>query len=548
MHLPCTAELYETDSRWLFNEAQQQEIRHVQFNVSELIRVACAAVGGDPCLQMHKIAEGSFNKIFRLRFQNSQSLIARIPSARMFGSGVSWAIASEVATMTFVGNKLNVRTPRVIAWNKDSDISQNPVGWPYILMEDVEGVSLNNEWTKPEMRGEPVAELLTEVANDIARMNAVSFSQLGSLYFPADLPSSIPPLAAPRLFEDQVRVGPIADPLWWRSYHDEPHLDRGPWDTVEDYINAAVRIERRAVERHREDPSSLSYTNSSVNDLVQIDHLLDKVVALAPHLKQVIEQASPLPDSFMMNVLLHPDIRAQNLMVPKLTAENDVSRMKDPCFIDWQGTPVLPHALQWCIPHVAEYQPRLFQADGRPVLNVNGFEEVPWPAGFDQLNPSQQEVLRAEHRIATRKVRWNEVFLKVPKYAYLIVWPLQRYLHLLTQGILRATADGPHTLMHLLVRIKILWDEDSNELGPCPYTFGSDELHRYQEEQERLERFDDALSRLSIQLRCTSDGCVDPEDYEFSMHELARARLEWDEVSCGGPFPFEDGRWGQFLR
>ncbi|KAG5336998.1 hypothetical protein C0989_011247 [Termitomyces sp. Mn162] len=235
-------------------------------------------------------------------------------------------------------------------------------------------------------------------------------------------------------------------------------------------------------------------------------------------------------------------------MVPKLTAENSVLRMKDPCFIDWQGTSVLPQALQWCVPHLAEYQPRLLQADGQPVLDVNGFEEVPWPADFDQLNPSQQEIVRAEHRIATRNVRWNQLFLTVPKYAFLVAWPIQRYLHLLTQGILRATADGPHTLRYLLVQIKEIWDEDLSELGPCPYTIEPDELRRYQEEQERLERFDDALSRLSIQLRCTRDGCVDPEVYEFSMHELARARSEWDEVSCGGPFPFKDRRWGQFLR
>ncbi|CAA7260738.1 unnamed protein product [Cyclocybe aegerita] len=254
MNLPPETELYEqTDGRWLFNEAQQQEIRRVNFNVSELIRVACAAAGAGSCLSIQKIAEGSFNKIFRLRFDNSKSLVARLPSSHMFGSGVSWAVASEVATMTIAREKLNVHTPRVVAWSKESDTSKDPVGWPYFLMEDVDGVSLDKEWFMPEMRGAPVAELLTQVGNDMHRMTVAPFSQLGSLYFPADLPSA-PPLAAPMVLEDQVRVGPIADPLWWRSYHDEPHLDRGPWDTLEDYINAAVRLEQRAVERHREDP------------------------------------------------------------------------------------------------------------------------------------------------------------------------------------------------------------------------------------------------------------------------------------------------------
>lgn len=469
----------------------------------------------------------------------------------MFGAGIPWAIASEVATMTAVGDKLNVRTPRVIAWSKESDIRKNPVGWPYILLEDVDGVSLDKEWSKPDMRGNPVATLLLEVANDMHKMTAPPFSQLGSLYFPEDLPSSVPPLTAPKFLEKQVRVGPIADPLWWRAYHDEPHFDRGPWDTLEDYINAAVRLERRAVERHRENPSSLSYTSSSLNDLAEIDHLLDKVAALAPHLQHVIEKASPFPERFMQYVLLHPDIRAQNLMVPRLSTnnENDVTRMKDPVFIDWQGASVLPLALQWCVPPLVEYQPRLFRQDGQPLLEVNGIDEVPWPENFDQLHPSEQEDIRAEHRIATRNVRWNQAFLAVQVYTYLLAFPIQEYLHMLVQGILRACADGPHSLRFLLVNIKKAWDQDPDSFGgACPYTFKPDELLKHEKERERLIRFEAALSQLVVRLRCSRDGCVDPQDYETSMRELVQARLEWDEGTCGGPFPFNDGQWGQYLR
>ncbi|KAF9483674.1 hypothetical protein BDN70DRAFT_827146 [Pholiota conissans] len=547
-NIPPRNELYEqTGGRWLFNDAQQQDIRRINFYVIELIRVACAAVGASSCLSIQKIAEGTFNKVFRLCFDNSQSVVARLPSSRMFGSGVSWVIASEVATMTLVRENYNISIPRVLAWSKESDANKNTVGWPYILMEDIDGVSLEKEWRTPEMRGTPVAELLTRVSNSMHRMTIPPFSQLGSLYFPNDLPSA-PSLAAPMVFENQVRVGPIADFMWWRSYHDEPHLDRGPWDTLEDYINAAVYMERRAIERHREDPSSLSYTMSSMEDLDQIERLLDKVTALSPHLQRAIESTSPFSALFMQNILFHPDICAQNIMVPKLTAENSVTRMKDPVFIDWQGTTVLPLAVQWCVPPIARYDPRLFQQDGRPLLEVRGIDEVEWPSDMDELTLSEQEVIRAEHRIATRHVRWVENFVTVQSYAHLFILPLQRELHFLTQGILRAVADGPNLLMLLLVDIKTVWDENSENWGPCPYTLEADEVQRYEQERERQERFDAALSRLVVRLSCTHDGCVDPEDYDVSMRELECARLEWDEETCGGPFPYEEGRWGQYLR
>src|SRR5690349_7580007 len=96
-----------------------------------------------------------------MSFDNGQSLIARLPSSRMFGSGVSMAVASEVATLYFAAS-INIRVPRVLAWRNDT---ANPVGWPFILLEDVVGVALQKEWYEPETRGAPVAKLLTCIAN-----------------------------------------------------------------------------------------------------------------------------------------------------------------------------------------------------------------------------------------------------------------------------------------------------------------------------------------------------------------------------------------------
>lgn len=64
---------------------------------------------------------------------------------------------------------------------------------------------------------------------------------------------------------------------------------------------------------------------------------------------------------------------------------------------------------------------------------------------------------------------------------------------------------------------------------------------------KKMQTFEEAVGLLMVKLNSTRDGWVTPENYETAMHKLRRAEEEWDEVECGGPFPFKDGQWGQFL-
>ncbi|KAG6815083.1 hypothetical protein H0H93_011019 [Arthromyces matolae] len=417
-------------------------------------------------------------------------------------------------------------------------------------MEDVDGVALHHEWFQPETRGEPVATLLTTVASNMQKMMSSEFSRIGSPYLLEDLPDSAN-LAPATDFEikNRVRIGPIANALWWRCYHDEPHLDRGPWNTIEDYVKAAVRLERRAVELHRQDPSSLAYTKSSIEDLDEVEYLLGKVEELAPHIQHVIEHVSPMPERLMQLCFMHPDLRTHNIMLPVLTADNGLSRMLNPVLIDWQGACALPLALQWHTPPFVEYQAGLLDLKtGRPILEIEApLDEVALPKDFDQLHPEHQDIIRAEHRIATRHVRWNQRFNEHPEFAPLISFRMQPNLHLFTQYILRACADGPFLLKKMLWYIELEWNFEEEKLGPCPFTLDFNYFH-LRKLQEPHDRYENATSELMERLKCTVDGYVAHKDYEASMKEMEAARAEWDEKSTGGPFPFDDGRWGQFLR
>lgn len=89
-----------TSGRWLWDEERQLRDRYRVFNVTELQNVAAKSVGSGGCVSMIKLAEGGYNKVFRLVMDDGKTVIARIPNPN---AGPSfYTTASEVATMELV--------------------------------------------------------------------------------------------------------------------------------------------------------------------------------------------------------------------------------------------------------------------------------------------------------------------------------------------------------------------------------------------------------------------------------------------------------------
>ena len=83
---------------------------------------------------------GSYNKAFRLTFDDSIKVVARLPTPL---AGPSYLVtASEVATLQFTREVLDIPVPRVLTWSGAKRNSINRVGADYIIMEEVAGVSL----------------------------------------------------------------------------------------------------------------------------------------------------------------------------------------------------------------------------------------------------------------------------------------------------------------------------------------------------------------------------------------------------------------------
>lgn len=182
-----------TSGRWLWEEEKQLRDRYKAFNVAELQSLAAKAMGSDGCVSMTKLAEGGYNKVFRLVMNDGKAVLARIPNPN--AGPPFYATASEVATMEFVScprlrlitrddscvykarEFLQIPVPRVLGW---SATSHNSVCSEYIIMEEATGTQLGILWD--ELSPDSKLSIMRGVVSVETKLLSVSFSQY--VFFP----------------------------------------------------------------------------------------------------------------------------------------------------------------------------------------------------------------------------------------------------------------------------------------------------------------------------------------------------------------------------
>ena len=94
-----------------FNKKERMAEHYIRFNVPELIYTAARAVGRDRYIDIIKVAEGGFNKIFLLTIDNRYEVIARIPIP--IAGPAYYITASEVITIDYLRTRLDIPVPKV---------------------------------------------------------------------------------------------------------------------------------------------------------------------------------------------------------------------------------------------------------------------------------------------------------------------------------------------------------------------------------------------------------------------------------------------------
>ncbi|KAH8100365.1 kinase-like domain-containing protein [Cristinia sonorae] len=519
-----------TTYRWLANERHELKARYSPFNVDAVERIACHAVSARQCVSWQKLGEGAFNKAFLLHFDNNARAVFRIPCP-IFGDA-SKAIASEVATMTYLRerwahNESLAKPPRVLAWDSHYD---NPAETPYMILDFVDGVTLNSRWG--EIQGQDALDAMESIAylETTLMRGDHEFSQLGSLYFAEDVSEELRsrPLyleqdkldPAAQELAARYRIGPIADREWWRGVLcPSGYRPR----------SIAAEFQLRALDSKVVDFSD-PFVRSTPADIPQLRRLLGICIRIAPFL-------APREASLVRPVLNHPDLTLDNVMV---AAEGSPSAVS---FIDWQGAFIAPYFYHSSFPPALEYPDGIIAplpGDGTP---------PPFPDGFDEMPSDIQHYYRVRHRFAMRHRSYLYKMALLWDSLRFDAWNLPHYNALLNLVgcIVRCIGYGPVDLQEALVSLQRQWSTFAPEDCPCPIGFTEEECAAYEAEERVQAEYIDNVRWLSIQLACRRDGMVIGKYFDEVYAEMLKQKEQWDEVALKGPFPFREGGYSSFL-
>ncbi|KAF2726659.1 hypothetical protein EJ04DRAFT_452903 [Polyplosphaeria fusca] len=231
-------------------------------------------------------------------------------------------------------------------------------------MEKVQGKELEHTWyTMTAKERMAVVEKIV----DIERMLfAIRFPASGSIYFKDSVGNRTTtidlPLAVNRGKTDRFCIGPSTEFLWWYQRRDELAVNRGPWETPKELLEAVGHRELAWLQKFgkqrfpREPLYREFYGHQEVDPQLQVDSLRD-YLKVAPHI-------IPENPELCQPTIRHPDLSPNNIFVSE---SGDITGV-----IDWQHSTILPMFLQAKIPkHFQNYGDDDSENFRRPELPTN---------------------------------------------------------------------------------------------------------------------------------------------------------------------------------
>lgn len=206
-----------------YNERPRLQERYLRFNVPQLVRIAVLSCGRTEAdvVNLRKLAEGGFNRVFELTMRDGLQVIARLPYPSTIPK--HYTIASEVATMDFV-RLHGVPVPKIYTY---AATSQNPVGSEYIIMEKVAGKDLGEVWF--DMTSKQRLELVTQVVDMETLLFSLDLPANGSIFYKRDLPIELESVEIPGTGElDGFCIGPDVQLRWWYQERAQLPIYRRP--------------------------------------------------------------------------------------------------------------------------------------------------------------------------------------------------------------------------------------------------------------------------------------------------------------------------------
>ncbi|KAE8146569.1 kinase-like domain-containing protein [Aspergillus avenaceus] len=494
-----------TSGRWVWDEEQQLRARYTPFNVSELRKIAAKATGSDYCVSMTKLAEGNYNKVFRLVMSDGNVVLARIPNPN--AGPPFYTTASEVATTELVRTVCNVPTPRVYGWSASA---QNPVGSEYILMEEATGSQIGSVWN--DLPANTKLNIMKEIVSIEAKLSSLTFSHYGVVYFasdsvegavPAQITSDVP-LQLKEMVAEKFTIGPSVERGFWNKGRATMRISRGPWSNAIDYALSVGKreiawIHQFAVPKPTDDPLYVSAAQNSPEAHIQ---LLQKYLNVCPYLMDVDED-------IVRPVLWHTDLHSSNIFIEdgRITS-----------VIDWQGV--------WA-------GPLFLQAQPSPLVNYQGPIVLERPANFGELDGERQaDIKRQIFKSTLFQLYLLEMGERNPLLAKAFHLDHGKTRRLPVECAGDSWDDDIVALREALVKVERHW----NELGissDCPIHFTEEDIKQHLEDAEGWNEVQDFFNGIEDLVK--RDGWTHHETYgeavEFfsSLRKVGLQKMKGEE-------------------
>ncbi|EAS37376.3 phosphotransferase enzyme family protein [Coccidioides immitis RS] len=500
-----------TSGRWLWNEHQQLACRYVKFDMSRLLELAVSLIGSKYCVEVVKISEGQYNKVFLLTMNDGREVIVKLPNPN--AGRPCFTTASEVATMDFLRNILHLPVPKVYAWS--SKASENPVGAEYIIMEKQAGVMLSDVWES--MKGKQKAHIVLQVVDFEKTLTSTKFTKVGALYYKDDLPAMLDTSSPLYVDKDGKEVHSAKfgiGPTNHRSFFDfgrgKLDIDHGPWSTPAEFMIAIAHREilcARARLRYPLMPEGLfygprQYQPSSSKKLSALHNYLK----VAPYV---------LPDNraALTPVLWHGDLHLQNIFVDP----GEPTRILG--IVDWQCVSICPLFMQVTRPGFLDYN--------GPA--PEGLRQIHLPGNFDSMTSDEQRNAKALHQAQTLHNLYLARSRQVNEEAFQAMQGQDTLRHQVSVIPGLTLMDYEPCLSSLLRDVEKRWPEivgigtDGLPLVPCPLQFSAAEIQEQERDEELWAQGVGLMNDFISDTGCFKhwDGKVSNADYESSKRQLA---------------------------
>lgn len=412
--------------------------------------------------QIVSLHEGKHHRIYKIEIEGfEKQFILRLPYTLHSELFTKRKLESEVATMDFLTNALNLNIPKVLSYSGESN---NLIGHPYILMEYIDDVesSLMKKWnplieSKDNKLNDPEAiEKLNEVIEPISDFNKIVidfiFDNYGSIYFKDDCPKNLEKIA----FEGQDRwvIGPTVETAYYRNkqFIEEEELNKfvGPWKDSEPLkmIKDLVELEIYSLKiRLNSINNGKSLVDNDTREgLEYCIKIFEKFNKISDEMFNLNKDETLIPN---VNDLLKP-----RLLIGDLDPMNVLLRKNEKGFefIDFENCSIKPFLIH--------NYPKFLEYNGLKIFNLE--EEI---ENFKELDEIEQEQYKFIFKRTRNQFLWEVSINKNSKELVGVISPVIKliknaYLNLLNFKNLKDSLYVENGL----IEISSMW-ENYNENG-----------------------------------------------------------------------------------